>query len=119
MKPASPEPAPPVLALRGVSKRYGPLSVLADVDFELAEGERVAIVGFSGSGKTTLLSILAGLLAPDSGRVEMDGKPAPPAGPDRGVVFQSYALLPWLTVHANVQLAVDAVHPKWPRERRA
>jgi nitrate/nitrite transport system ATP-binding protein len=120
MKPASPEaPAPPVLALRGVGKSYGPLCVLAGVDFELAEGERVAIVGFSGSGKTTLLGVLAGLLAPDTGRVEMDGRPAPAAGPDRGVVFQSYALLPWLTVQANVQLAVDAVHPEWPRERRA
>jgi len=121
---ASPELPPPVLALRGVGKSYGRgptrLCVLDAVDFELAEGERVAIVGFSGSGKTTLLSILAGLLAPDVGRVELDGAPAPPAGPERGVVFQSYALLPWLTVQANVQLAVDAVHPEWPRaERRA
>ena len=121
---ASPELPPPVLALRGVGKSYGRgptrLCVLDAVDFELAEGERVAIVGFSGSGKTTLLSILAGLLAPDVGRVEMDGAPAPPAGLERGVVFQSYALLPWLTVQANVQLAVDAVHPEWPRaERRA
>ena len=122
MKRASPETAPPVLALRGVSKGYGAgaarVSVLEDVDFELTCGERVAIVGFSGSGKTTLLSILAGLLAPDSGRVELDGAPAPPAGPERGVVFQSYALLPWLTVQANVQLAVDAVHPEWPRAQR-
>jgi len=78
----------------------------------------VAIVGFSGTGKTTLLSILAGLLAPDAGTVEMEGRPAPPAGPERGVVFQSYALLPSLTVLGNVQLAVDAVHRGWPRARR-
>jgi nitrate/nitrite transport system ATP-binding protein len=120
--PASPDVAAPVLALRGVSKSYGSgasrLPVLDAVDFELAEGERVAIVGFSGSGKTTLLTILAGLLAPDAGRVELGGAPAPPAGPERGVVFQSYALLPWLTVQANVQLAVDAVHPDWPRAAR-
>ena len=103
----------PVLALRGVSKSYVVgdrcTDVLADVDFELAEGELTAIVGFSGSGKTTLLSIMAGLLEPDAGSVEMDGAPAPEPGPTRGVVFQSYALLPWLTVCENVQLAVDAV----------
>jgi nitrate/nitrite transport system ATP-binding protein len=114
--------APPVLALRGVHKAYGRgaarCSVLEAVDFELREGERVAIVGFSGSGKTTLLSILAGLLEPDAGCVEMDGRPAPTAGPERGVVFQSYALLPWQSVRGNVQLAVDAIHPDWPRARR-
>jgi nitrate/nitrite transport system ATP-binding protein len=122
MTSARPEAATPVLALREVAKSYGSgptrLPVLAGVDFELAPGELVAIVGFSGTGKTTLLSILAGLLAPDSGRVEMDGAPAPPAGPERGVVFQSYALLPSLTVLGNVQLAVDAVRRDWPRARR-
>jgi nitrate/nitrite transport system ATP-binding protein len=92
--------------------------VLSELDFELAHGERVAIVGFSGSGKTTLLSIAAGLLAPDTGRVEMDAVEAPAAGPERGVVFQSYALLPWLSVLANVQLAIDAIHPDWPRRQR-
>jgi nitrate/nitrite transport system ATP-binding protein len=116
--------AVPALALRGVRKgfvrRGGRLEVLADVDFALAPGEFVAIVGFSGSGKTTLLSLLAGLLRPDAGSVEMDGAPAGEPGPERGVVFQSYALLPWLSVLGNVQLAVDAVHPGLPRrERRA
>jgi len=92
--------------------------VLRDVDFALAEGELVAIVGFSGSGKTTLISLMAGLLEPDAGRVEMDGAPITSPGPERGVVFQSYALLPWQTALANVRLAVDAVHPDWPRARR-
>jgi nitrate/nitrite transport system ATP-binding protein len=114
--------APPALALRGVSKGFGTgerrNEVLAGVDFELAPGELVAIIGFSGSGKTTLLSILAGLLEPDEGKVEMEGRPAPPAGPERGVVFQSYALLPWLTVAGNVALAVDAVHPELSRAAR-
>jgi nitrate/nitrite transport system ATP-binding protein len=113
---------PAVLALRNVSKAYGSgerrTEVLANVDFELADGELAAIVGFSGTGKTTLLSILAGLLEPDAGSVEMEGEPAPGPGPARGVVFQSYALLPWLTVLENVQLAVDAVEAALPSKER-
>jgi len=108
------------LALRGVAKRHGSVDVLRDVDFELAPGEFAAIVGFSGSGKSTLVSLLAGLIEPDAGSVEHEGRPITGPGPERGVVFQSYALLPWQTALANVQLAVDAVHPELPRaERRA
>jgi nitrate/nitrite transport system ATP-binding protein len=88
------------------------------VDFALGEGEIVAIVGFSGSGKTTLLSLMAGLVAPDAGTVELDGAPAGEPGPERGVVFQSYALLPWLTTLANVQLGVDAAHTAWSAAKR-
>jgi nitrate/nitrite transport system ATP-binding protein len=120
--PDSGGPKPAVLALRGVSKSYVSgerrTEVLANVDFELADGELAAIVGFSGTGKTTLLSIMAGLLEPDSGSVEMEGAPAPGPGPARGVVFQSYALLPWLTVLENVQLAVDAVEVSLPAAER-
>jgi nitrate/nitrite transport system ATP-binding protein len=112
----------PVLALRGVRKGFGSgprrHEVLADVDFELAPGEIVAIVGFSGSGKTTLLSLMAGLIEPDAGRVELDGAVSRGPGPERGVVFQSYALLPWLTALANVRLAVDAVHGSLSRAER-
>src|SRR5262245_52404361 len=111
--------AAPALAMRGVSKRYatssGSVDVLRDLDFALADGEFVAIVGFSGSGKTTLVSLLAGLIEPDAGSIEQDGKSIAGPGPERGVVFQSYALLPWLTALANVQLAVDAVHPELSR----
>jgi nitrate/nitrite transport system ATP-binding protein len=117
---------PPLLELRGVAKHYGAgarrCAVLADVSLAVAEGEFVAVVGFSGTGKTTLVSLLAGLIAPDAGEVLLRGKPMRGPGPDRGVVFQSYALLPWLTVLENVRLAVDAVgagrHPG-ERELRA
>jgi nitrate/nitrite transport system ATP-binding protein len=117
--------APPVMALEGVSKAYGAAGrstrVLHHVDLASREGDFVAIVGFSGSGQTTLLSLLAGLEQSTEGRVLFHG--APVAGPDprRGVVFQSYSLMPWLSVEENVALAVDAVLrsvPKAERRRR-
>jgi nitrate/nitrite transport system ATP-binding protein len=99
----------PFLELKNVSKSYGAAKVLSDVNLSIDEGEFVAIVGFSGSGKTTLISAIAGLIAPDEGKITLKGHPVVEAGPDRGVVFQSYSLMPWLTVFGNVALAVDAV----------
>jgi nitrate/nitrite transport system ATP-binding protein len=113
-----PVSAVPALELRGVGKRYGDTEVLKDIDLEIAEGEFVAIVGFSGSGKTTLVNLLAGLAAPDAGRVLKAGKPIAGPGPDRGVVFQSYSLMPWLSVRENVALAVDCVFRKAPEGER-
>ena len=112
------------LQLKGVSKGYGPGSarteVLADLDLEIEQGEFVAIVGYSGAGKTTLMSLLAGLIKPDAGTVTMEGKEMDGPGPDRGLVFQNYSLLPWLTAYENIALAVDQVFPQWsPGERRA
>ncbi|HVH08127.1 MAG TPA: ABC transporter ATP-binding protein [Myxococcota bacterium] len=109
MASGRPDLRPAALALCGVAKSFGEHRVLEGIDFALAEGECAAIVGFSGSGKTTLIQLLGGLLAPDAGRVEVDGRPAGPPGPERGIVFQSYALLPWLSALANVELAVGAV----------
>jgi nitrate/nitrite transport system ATP-binding protein len=106
------KPAVPALELRGVGKRYGALEVLKDINLSIAEGELVAIVGFSGSGKTTLVNLLAGLIAPDAGVVLKDGRPVAGPGRDRGVVFQGYSLMPWLSVWENVALAV-------PRQARA
>jgi nitrate/nitrite transport system ATP-binding protein len=95
--------------------------VLGGASLALEEGEFVAIVGYSGSGKTTLISLIAGLLAPDAGEVVLDGQPVRGPGPERGIVFQQYSLLPWLTAHDNVALAVDAVdraRPAADRRRR-
>lgn len=110
--------------LRNVSKGFdsasGRVNVLEDVNLQVKQGEFVAIVGYSGSGKTTLVSLLAGLLAPDSGKVEVAGKPVLGPGPDRGVVFQNYSLLPWLSVFENVHLAVEQVFSsEGQAERRA
>jgi nitrate/nitrite transport system ATP-binding protein len=112
------------LELHGVSKGFTEGSarteVLHDVNLSIERGECVAVVGASGSGKTTLVSLIAGLLLPDQGRITIEGKQVVGPGPDRGVVFQSYALLPWLTVYENVALAVDSVFPHLPAlERRA
>lgn len=113
----------PLIELHGVCKGYGEGSarteVLNGIDLSIHKGEFVAIVGFSGSGKTTLISLLAGLIKPDQGSVLKNGKPIDGPGPDRCLVFQSYSLLPWLTVQENVALAVNAVHRNQSRRERA
>jgi nitrate/nitrite transport system ATP-binding protein len=113
-----------ILEVTGLSKTYGEgarrSDVLSDINLKVEEGEFIAIVGFSGSGKTTLISAIAGLVQPDSGGVLVRGKEIDGPGSDRGVVFQSYSLMPWLSVYGNVALAVDAVLEAKPKaERRA
>ncbi len=107
-----------ILDLKGVSKSYGGTTVLRDIDLSIEEGEFVAIVGFSGSGKSTLINLIAGLAMPDAGEVLYRGKPVTGPGPERGLVFQSYSLMPWLSVKENVALAVDAVHKAKPSAER-
>ena len=115
--------AQPVLSLRNVTKSYadgagGTTEVLSGLDLDIYDGEFVAILGFSGSGKTTLISAIAGLIDLDAGEVRVRGEKSVGPGRDRGVVFQSYSLLPWLTVEGNVALAVDAVHEDKPKDVR-
>lgn len=107
------------LELRHVTKSFGGAPVLHDVNLSLVEGEFVAIVGYSGQGKTTLMSLIAGLLKPDSGEILLEGKPVSGPGPDRGLVFQNYSLLPWLTVEENISLAVESVFPGQSAAERA
>lgn len=108
-----------ILELKSVSKSYGDTPVLRRLDLSVAEGEFLAILGFSGTGKTTLINLLAGLELPDQGQVLFRGAPVTGPGPERGLVFQSYALMPWLTVAGNVALAVDAVSRGTKAERAA
>jgi nitrate/nitrite transport system ATP-binding protein len=104
-----------LLELRNVSKGYGTGSnrteVLKNINLTIEEGEFIAVVGFTGSGKTTLISLIAGLIEPDEGEVLLNGVKITGPGPDRGMVFQNYSLLPWLSVRGNILLAVDSVFP--------
>ena len=107
------------LELHNVSKSYGGTSVLRDINLSLEKGEFVAIVGYSGAGKTTLISLIAGLLRPDQGALTLNDLDITAPGPDRGIVFQNYSLLPWLTVYDNIYLAVNQLFPNWaPAKKR-
>src|ERR1041385_5223732 len=107
------------LELSKVSKSFGTTDVLRDINLSVEQGEFVAIVGFSGAGKTTLLSLTAGLLRPGAGTLSLNDLEITEPGPDRGVVFQNYSLLPWLTVHENILLAVEQVFPNWSATKKA
>lgn len=87
----------------------GPFCALKGVDFSIEKGEFVSIIGHSGCGKSTVLNIVAGLYQATSGGVILDGKEVDEPGPDRAVVFQSHALMPWLSVYENVALGVEQV----------
>ncbi|NUB45717.1 ABC transporter ATP-binding protein [Fertoebacter nigrum] len=113
----------PILELSGVFKGHGTgaerNAVLRNINLSVRDGEFLAILGFSGTGKTTLINLMAGLALPDAGTVRFKGAAVTGPGPERGVVFQSYSLMPWLTVAGNVALAVDAVHRDKPKAARA
>jgi nitrate/nitrite transport system ATP-binding protein len=112
----------PILELSGVSKTFGRAhelaTVLRNVDLTVQEGDFVSIIGYSGSGKSTLINLIAGLLKPSAGSAMMDGKTIDGPGPERGIVFQNYSLLPWLTVTENVRLAVDQLFPEMSAQER-
>lgn len=112
-----------ILKLENVSQSFGAgthaTHVLKNIDLDVQEGEFLVLLGFSGSGKTTLINLMAGLEQPTKGKVTFKGKPVTGPGPERGVVFQSYSLMPWLTVNGNVGLAVDTVFPGLDKAERA
>ncbi|MGQ9866922.1 MAG: ABC transporter ATP-binding protein [Pseudanabaenaceae cyanobacterium] len=119
------QPTPPpeiAVQLRHIGKVYptpqGPYPVLNDVNLDIFAGEFIAVIGHSGCGKSTLLNMVSGFAKPTAGEVQVHGRLVTKPGPDRMVVFQNYALLPWLTVYENVALAVDEVYGQRPKAER-
>ncbi|MFH4965663.1 ABC transporter ATP-binding protein [Gaetbulibacter sp. M235] len=104
------------LELKNIYKTYGQgetaTQVLSNINLTIEEGEFVAIVGFTGSGKTTLVNLINGLLEPTKGEVLFKGEPVVGTSHERGVIFQNYSLLPWLTVGQNIYMAVKEAFPK-------
>ncbi|WP_099867445.1 ABC transporter ATP-binding protein [Pararhizobium haloflavum] len=112
----------PFLQIDGLAKRFpsgkdDTLTVFENVDFDIEKGEFVCIIGHSGCGKSTIMNVLAGLDEPTDGVVTMDGREVSGPSLERGVVFQNYSLLPWLTALKNVTFGVKARHPDWSAER--
>ena len=100
----------PVLELFKLSKAYGKTTVVRDFNLNIAPGEFVTLIGHSGCGKSTVLSMVAGLTDATDGAMILSGRETNEAGPDRGVVFQSPCLLPWMTAFDNVMLGVNQVY---------
>ncbi|OOY33530.1 nitrate ABC transporter ATP-binding protein [Thioclava sp. F36-6] len=111
-----------ILEFKSVSKSFGEGSARSDVlngiDLSVKEGEFLVLLGFSGTGKTTLINLMAGLEMPSKGEVLFKGAPVTGPGPERGVIFQNYSLMPWLTVDQNVALAVETIFPGLSKKER-
>ena len=112
----------PFLSIENLTQRYpdgqgGMMTVFENATFGVEKGEFVVILGHSGCGKSTIMNILAGLAEPSSGVVVMDGREVSGPSLDRGVVFQNYSLLPWLSTLKNVSFGVAARHPDWSKAK--
>ncbi len=123
-QPAEPASSPPLISVRHLSKSFSgpggrPLPVLDDINLDVAEGEFVALLGRSGSGKSTLLRCIAGLMTPTEGEVRFRGAPLTGTNRETAMVFQTFALMPWLTVQQNVEIGLEArgVPPEQRTER--
>jgi len=112
----------PLLRFEQLGKVYptpaGPYPVLENINFDVNQGEFICVIGHSGCGKSTLLNMVSGFATPTSGQVLLNGKPIEKPGPDRMVVFQGYALLPWMSAYENVYLGIDSVKPNLPEHEK-
>ena len=116
LKPhTTPAASTPLLSFQNMGLAYptpkGPYPVLENINLEIESGEFICVIGHSGCGKSTLLNTVSGFAKPTSGQVLLHGQPIQRPGPDRMVVFQGYALLPWLTAYDNVALGIESVKP--------
>ena len=110
------------IRIEGVSKSFGggrdTRMVLSDATLSVERGEFVSIVGMMGCGKSTFMKIVAGLITPDKGVIEIGGAPVRGVQPNAAIVFQNYSLLPWFSALENVRLAVGAAFPDWSKDRQ-
>ena len=96
----------------------GKFVAVQDINLKVDKGEIISIIGHSGCGKSTIINAIAGMIAPATGTVSLDGNNIKGPGPDRGMVFQNYSLLPWLTVYQNIFQAVDATLKNIPKSEK-
>jgi len=116
------EPNEVMLDIQNLTKIYptpkGEYVVLEDLKLQVMKEEFISIIGHSGCGKSTLLTMIAGLNSISGGKILLDGEPITSPGPDRGIVFQSPSLLPWMTALENVLLGVEQVFPHGTKQQR-
>ncbi|WJZ03211.1 ABC transporter ATP-binding protein [Corynebacterium freiburgense] len=106
--------------LRDITKSYGSTTIIQTTNITISQGEFVSILGPSGCGKSTILSMIAGLAFPSSGTIFTNGQQITSPGPDRGMVFQHHALLPWMTAQGNIEFGLKSARPELTAtERRA
>lgn len=99
--------------------KKGMYTAINDISLSIQKGEIVSFIGHSGCGKSTLMNTISGMVTPSSGEVTANGNLVKGPGPDRGVVFQNYSLLPWLSVYKNIKVAVDSVFTKKTHAEKA
>ncbi|MGV0381927.1 ABC transporter ATP-binding protein [Corynebacterium segmentosum] len=103
----------------GITKSYGPTKIIGETSVSIGEGEFVSVLGPSGSGKSTMLNMIAGLAFPSTGEVRARGEAVTGPGPDRGVVFQNHALLPWMTARGNIEFGLRSARPELSKAERS
>ncbi|PQM74107.1 ABC transporter ATP-binding protein [Corynebacterium sp. J010B-136] len=105
--------------LDSITKSYGPTTIIGDTRIHINDGEFVSLLGPSGCGKSTILKMIAGLAEPSTGTVSTGQKKVQGPGPDRGMVFQDHALLPWMTARGNIDFGLRSARPELSKSERA
>jgi nitrate/nitrite transport system ATP-binding protein len=122
-RPLSPVHTTEYLQVRDLTISFetprGKFTAVKNINLTIARGQTVALIGHSGCGKSTLLNAIGGLVKPSAGEIVLGGVTIDAPGPDRGIVFQNYSLLPWLTVYQNIFEAVDSVRTELSKEAKA